>query len=75
VQTRIGLGRFRIRIDDEENERLDGAAASLLEKPDLFHDGEETLEGAVAEIDDCNAVIIGDPANSASPTNAGSRSM
>src|SRR6266567_2345656 len=58
VQTRVGLGRFRIRIDDEENERLDGAAASLSEKPDFFYDAEEILEGAVAEIDDvCNAIV------------------
>ena len=58
-KTCIGLGRLRIRIDDEENERLDGAAASLFEKPDLFHDGEEILEHTVAEIDDVCAVVGG----------------
>jgi hypothetical protein len=56
----LGLRRLRIGIGDEENERLDGAAASLFEKPDLFRDGEEIVEHTVAEIDDVCALVVGD---------------
>src|SRR5262245_41887332 len=60
LQAGIGRRRLRIRVDDEENERLDRAAASLLEESDLFHHGEEILERAVADIDDVGAVGVSD---------------
>ena len=48
----IGFDGRDARINDEENERRDEAAASLFEKAYLSDDGEEILERAMADVND-----------------------
>jgi hypothetical protein len=56
----VGVGGLWIRIDDEKNERFDGAAPSLFKKAYLLHDSEEVLERSMAEIDDSCTDVGGD---------------
>jgi hypothetical protein len=56
----VGVGGLWIRIDDEKNERFDGAAPSLFKKLYLLHDSEEVLERSMAEIDDSCTDVVGD---------------
>jgi len=58
LTTKHSIGFGRIRIDDEEDERCDGASTSFVEEANVSHDGEEILERAVANINDRRDVSL-----------------